>query len=149
MQNKKNRRQAQLDEIPDEEIDIDSLFKPDKDKLDIGDRIEDKEDHIEELASPEAMEVKKHIEKMDLSLDDVDYLMDCLKDKKSELTDDDIDTEMDREEAEEKDDMRKPLGEEAIGATSPGATSMMPASGATSPPITTTPAPAAGSRPTY
>lgn len=123
----KNKKSAQLD-VGDDNAGIDSLFKPEpmksKHKPDMGG--DDLEGGIEDEMGGEMgeeksplEEIKEKIESMDLSPEDLDELCDFITEKRVDLTDDSIDTEMDRGEAEEKDEMRKdtgPLGGEGNAA---------------------------------
>jgi len=128
----KPKKNAQLDLGGGGGTDIDELFKPDdmgkhkpggmgkhKPPMDMEDDLggglgDELGDELGEEKS-EIDKIKDHIEEADLSPEDLDELTDYITEKRVDLTDDDIDTEMDRGEAEEKDHMRKddePLGGE-------------------------------------
>jgi hypothetical protein len=127
----KQKKSAQLD-MGGDDASIDSLFKPEPmkskhkhkpdiggDAPDIGDELGgDIGDEMGEEKSP-LDEIKEQIDSMDLSPDDLDQLCDFITEKRVSLTDDGLDTEMDRGEAEKKDEMRKddgPLGGEGNAA---------------------------------
>lgn len=127
MQEKNNKRSGQLAGLGEPSGGgMDELFKPDagpmkpdkkpkkpelgggKPSIDLGDEMGE---GLEEKSPLD--EVKSQIETTDLSVEDLDELCDFITQRRIELTEDGLDTEMDRGEAEGKDDMRKdkPLGE--------------------------------------
>lgn len=133
---KGQQRKAQLDEKPP----MDDLFKPEKklmDKPDIDSDVSiDEEDGLDKDIKPEKKmsfdELKSAIESFEGTPDEIEELCDACQDKLMGTQDDDIDTEMDREEAEFKDDMKKdePLGGGAMEGAKPP---MPPASAPPSP----------------
>lgn len=143
---KHEKREAQLDLGGDKGMD--DLFKPEKPEMNgpdlgkPGDDLGEGGDHemgdeMHEEKRP-VDEIKESIEAGDLSVDDLDELGDFIAEKRVDLTEDTIDTEMDRDEAEAKDDMKKneePIGNEANATMGYGA----PATGGSAPKATGTP----------
>jgi hypothetical protein len=121
----KPKKQAQLD-LGGDDSGLDELFKPEPSKhkldkdIDLDDKItDDLGGEMDDIEKSELDEIKEHIDTAGLSVEDLDDLADYVTEKRVDLTEDDIDTEMDRDEAEEKDHMRKddePLGGEGNAA---------------------------------
>lgn len=132
---KSNQRRAQLDAKP-----MDDLFKPEKKMMDKPSPDSDidieLEDGMDKDIKPEKKlsfdELMSAIESFEGTPEEIEELCDAVQDKLMGMQSDDIDTEMDRDEAGIRDDMKKnePLG----GGASDGAQPPMPpASAAPSP----------------